>query len=193
MIRNAKVYLLAISCIAISACSSSKGSSYLKSSSDSSSSQSVVTPKVKASVDTQTTSSATTTTNDELESRISELKETIESAKAQVADTIETKAQEVEQLTVTVKEEKVSIIESADTQRSGKYHIIIGSFKQLENARTLSNNAIKQGFLPSIMENEEGMYRVAVFTGDEASARSKLSEMRTTHAEYVGMWLLIEK
>ena len=96
---------------------------------------------------------------------------------------------------VVVKEEKVKIIESnAETDDSHRYHIIIGSFKQLPNARQQCQDAISKNFLPSIMENEEGLYRVAVYSsGTESAARKKISELRKKYKEYIGMWLLIEK
>ncbi len=176
------------------ACSSQKGSTYLKSSSSSSTSSSTVkTPKVKAS---ETTASTTQTAqvDDDLEARICDIKETVENAKSKAEATVDSIETAVNQeSSVVVKEEKVTIVESSATEQSGKYHIIIGSFKQLENARNLSSEAVKEGFLPSIMENEDGLYRVAVFTGDEQSARNKLAEMRETNKQYVGMWLLVQK
>ncbi len=105
------------------------------------------------------------------------------------------KAKEEAEAAVVVKEEKVKIIESnAETDDSHRYHIIIGSFKQLPNARQQCQDAISKNFLPSIMENEEGMYRVAVYSsGTESAARKKISELRKKYKEYIGMWLLIEK
>ncbi|MGN0028431.1 MAG: SPOR domain-containing protein [Marinilabiliaceae bacterium] len=107
----------------------------------------------------------------------------------------EAKAKAAAEQAVVVKEEKVKIIETkAETDESHKYHIIIGSFKQLTNARQQCQDAIAKGFLPSIMENEEGLYRVSVCSYiSEAAARTKISELRKKHKEYVGMWLLIEK
>lgn len=104
-------------------------------------------------------------------------------------------AKEAAEQAVVVKEEKVKIIETkAETDESHKYHIIIGSFKQLTNARQQCQDALSKGFLPSIMENEEGLYRVSVCSYiSEAAARTKISELRKKHKEYVGMWLLIEK
>lgn len=107
----------------------------------------------------------------------------------------EAKAKAAAEAAVVVKEEKVKIIESnAETDDSHRYHIIIGSFKQLPNARQQCQDAISKNFLPSIMENEEGMYRVAVYSsGTESAARKKISELRKKYKEYIGMWLLIEK
>ena len=96
---------------------------------------------------------------------------------------------------VIVKEEKVKIVETqAPEGYNGKFHIIIGSFKVLENARQLCQDAIKNEFLPSIMENEDGLYRVSVYScGVEKTARDRIAEIRKQYPEYVGVWLLIEK
>lgn len=116
-------------------------------------------------------------------------------AAAEEAAAAAKKAKETAEQTVVVKEEKVKVVESeATTDDSNRYHIIIGSFKQLTNARQQSQDAVSKGFYPSIMENEEGLYRVAVFSsGTESSARKKIAELRKKYTEYVGMWLLIEK
>ncbi|MBP5365429.1 MAG: SPOR domain-containing protein [Bacteroidales bacterium] len=97
--------------------------------------------------------------------------------------------------TITVKEEAVKIIETTGTEEVvGNYHIIIGSFKVLANAQTLSEQALKNEFSPSILENEEGMYRVSIFTCElEKTARRKIAEIRSRYPEYVGTWLLISK
>lgn len=107
----------------------------------------------------------------------------------------EAKAKAAAEQAVVVKEEKVKIIETkAETDESHKFHIIIGSFKQLSNARQQCQDAISKGFLPSIMENEEGLFRVSVCSYiSESAARTKIADLRKKHKEYVGMWLLIEK
>lgn len=107
----------------------------------------------------------------------------------------ERKAKEEAEKAVVVKEEKVKVIESnAKTDENCRYHIIIGSFKVLQNARQICQDAIAKDFLPSIMENEEGMYRVGVYSSaTEKTAREKIAALRKSHPEYVGMWLLVEK
>ncbi len=105
------------------------------------------------------------------------------------------KAKQEAEKAVVVKEEKVRVIESkAKTDDNCRYHIIIGSFKMLQNARQICQDAIAKDFLPSIMENEEGMYRVGVYSSaTEKTAREKIAALRKSHPEYVGMWLLVEK
>ncbi|MCQ2237276.1 MAG: SPOR domain-containing protein [Bacteroidales bacterium] len=91
---------------------------------------------------------------------------------------------------VTVREEKATLVESK-AANAGQYHVIVGSFKSLDNARKAADTAISQGYLPSVMENAEGMYRVSLFTSDEEDvARQKLVNILEKHPEYVGIWLL---
>lgn len=91
------------------------------------------------------------------------------------------------------REEKVKIVETQSTT-NGKYHVIVGSYKSIENARAASETAINQGFTPSIMENDEGLYRVAVFNAaTESVARTRLAQIKMKFATYSDAWLLIQK
>lgn len=93
-----------------------------------------------------------------------------------------------------IREEQVKWVERSEEAPTGVYHIIVGSYKVLENARAMCSRTIEDGFWPSIMENDEGLYRVSIFTSDEEStARAKLGELRESHGQYGGMWLLKEK
>lgn len=92
-----------------------------------------------------------------------------------------------------IREEQVRWVERSDEAQTGQYHVIVGSYKVLENAKAMCSRTLDDGFLPSIMENDEGLYRVAVFTSvEEATARAKLAELRESHSQYGGMWLLKE-
>lgn len=91
------------------------------------------------------------------------------------------------------REESVKVIESRSINQ-GKYYVIVGSFKSLENARAASETVISQGYTPSIMENEDGLYRVAIFNAvKEGTARTKLAQVKMQHSEYNDAWLLIQK
>lgn len=122
-----------------------------------------------------------------------------ENAAAKAKEEAEIRAAEAKQAAeeaVTVREEKVTIVETqaTETDVNARYHIIIGSFKMLGNARQLCQNAIKNDFIPSIMENEEGLYRVSIYSSStESTARKKIAEIRKLFPEYVGTWLLVEK
>jgi cell division septation protein DedD len=91
---------------------------------------------------------------------------------------------------IVVREESAKVIETKSTSVDGNYHIIIGTFKSLVNARNVSSTAVANGFLPSIMENDEGLYRVSVYTGSEANVRKKLIEIKSKFPEYVGVWIM---
>lgn len=91
------------------------------------------------------------------------------------------------------REESVKVIETKSVNE-GRYFVIVGSFKSLENARAASEKVISQGYTPSIMENDEGLYRVAIFNAvKEGTARTKLAQIKMKHSEYGDAWLLIKK
>lgn len=99
---------------------------------------------------------------------------------------------------ITVKGENFTIRQIGDQSvsqsgKEGDYYVIIGSFKKLNNAQAACDVSVRQGFLPSIMENDEGLYRVSVYNGTEKSARRKVAEIRNKYAEYADVWLLIMK
>ncbi len=137
--------------------------------------------KGTASLDSTTQASTSTTKTPRIKS---------DEALQAVADEAESSRAEK---TVVVREEAVTIVETLAVDQSGKYHIVIGSFKSLENARKQCEEAIADGYLPSIMENEDGLYRVAIYTGDEKAARQKIAELREDTSKYIGIWLLVEK
>ncbi|MCF0191310.1 MAG: SPOR domain-containing protein [Marinilabiliaceae bacterium] len=94
---------------------------------------------------------------------------------------------------VTVREEKVRIVESS-VGTSGNYYLIAGSYKSMTNAKAAVNKALGQGYLPSIMEDDNGIYRVALFNADdEQMARDKVKEIVAEYPEYKGLWLLKAK
>ena len=93
---------------------------------------------------------------------------------------------------VVVKQEKVKVIETQSGEKAGKYYVIIGSFKVLENARNFRQQLIAEKFVPSILENENGLYRVSVASyDDESMARSRIADIRDQYEKYADVWLLI--
>lgn len=132
----------------------------------------------------------------EAEETAAKAKQAAEKAEAEAkakADALKAKAIEAAKK-ASVKEESIKVIESKNQNSNGKFFVIIGSFKNLQNARNLSNEVMSKGYLPSIMENEQGMYRVAIFNAtDEDTARTKIKEIATNNPEYLGIWLLKKK
>lgn len=93
---------------------------------------------------------------------------------------------------VVVKQEKVKIIETQANEKAGKFYVIIGSFKVLENARNFRQQLVAERFAPSILENENGLYRVSVASyDDESLARTRIADIRSQYEKYADVWLLI--
>jgi len=73
-----------------------------------------------------------------------------------------------------------------------KYFVIIGSFKSLDNAKTLVGEAVSKGFIPVILKSETGFFRVAVLaTNDESAARNEIYRIKYIYPEHSDTWLLI--
>ncbi|WP_430809283.1 MULTISPECIES: SPOR domain-containing protein [unclassified Carboxylicivirga] len=94
---------------------------------------------------------------------------------------------------IVVKEEKVRVIDEQD-ETVFKYYVIIGSFRVLENAQNYKRQLIDEGFLPVLLENENGLYRVSVSAyNNEEPAREKINSIRNKYKKYNDVWLLIRK
>lgn len=179
--------------VAFGGCSR-KGSSSISSGHKSTTSK--VSPKVRVQQDTEAARQASLKAAQEAEEAAKAAAEKAAKEAQAAKEAAEAAAKAAAEKAVVVKEEKVKIIETKaeTTDENNRYHIIIGSFKQLANARSQCQDAISKNFYPSIMENEEGMYRVAICSYvSEAAARTKIAELRKKYTEYVGMWLLIQK
>lgn len=183
--------ICAISASLLSCGCSHKGSSSLSSHKQTTTSRQ--TPRVRQTT-TESAADKAARLNAEKEAE-QKAKQAAEEAKLAAQKAKEEAEQAAKEAAVVVKEEKVTIVETkADRDENNRYHIIIGSFKVLQNARQLCEDAIAKDFLPSIMENEDGMYRVGVYSSaTEKTARAKIADLRKKYPEYVGMWLLIEK
>lgn len=153
------------------------------------------TPKVRAgNSETDADRVARLKAEREAESRARQEAEAASRAAQKAREEALRQAEEEQKLVV--REEKVKVVETKArvSDDDSRFHVIIGSFKVLQNARQLCQDAIAKGFLPSIMENEEGMFRVGILSAaTEKTAREKIAQLKSGHPEYVGMWLLIEK
>jgi cell division protein FtsN len=75
-----------------------------------------------------------------------------------------------------------------------RYFVIIGSFRNPENAKKYQTQVLKDGFSPEILKNEEGLYRLSVLATDEISiARDDIRRIRNVFPKYFDTWLLIQK
>ena len=78
-----------------------------------------------------------------------------------------------------------------DTHR---YFVIIGSFRNPDNAEKYQGQILKKGFTSLILKNEAGLYRVSVLSTDEIeTAREDVRRIRRVFPEYYDTWLLIQK
>ena len=74
------------------------------------------------------------------------------------------------------------------------YFVIIGSFRNPNNAEKYRGQILKKGFTSVILKNEAGLYRVSVLSTDEIeTARDDVRRIRRVFPEYYDTWLLIQK
>lgn len=75
-----------------------------------------------------------------------------------------------------------------------RYFVIIGSFKNQDNAQKYQSQILKNGFISEILKNEEGLYRVSVMaTNDLKEAINEVKRIWITYPEYYDTWLLVRK
>lgn len=75
-----------------------------------------------------------------------------------------------------------------------KYFVIIGSFKDPANAKEHQSAVRKDGFVPEILKNVEGLYRVSVMsTNDITAARNEVRRIWAKFPKYSDTWMLISK
>lgn len=75
-----------------------------------------------------------------------------------------------------------------------RYFVIIGSFRNMDNAVKYQGKILTEGFKSVILRNESGLYRVSVMATDEVvTAREEIGRIRTQFPEYNDTWLLIQK
>lgn len=202
-----KLILMLAVCAMVCGCGSQRGSSTLKEG-QSTTVGKVTTPKIKSSeqlaAQEEAAAAKVEQAKQEAEAAEAASKAAVEQQKAeaeaaatQALQTAQQKAEEEVQRIAqqaVAREEKVTVIENFGYSRSGNYFVIIGSFKKHEGAVTASKQAIAQDLQAFILENSEGLYRIAVYnTADEKTARLRLAKIKTQYPEYAEAWLLISK
>jgi hypothetical protein len=71
-----------------------------------------------------------------------------------------------------------------------EFHIIAGSFKNIENAEMFANELREKGFNPEILNSGENLIRIAIYTySSETEALTKLYKLRET-SEIKSVWIL---
>ena len=96
---------------------------------------------------------------------------------------------------IVVREEKVRRVDVKETaENMYQYYVIIGSFRYLDNAQNYKVTLTQKGFVPIILENENGLFRVSVAAyNEEGPARQNINSIRVNYPEYSDVWLLIRK
>lgn len=75
-----------------------------------------------------------------------------------------------------------------------RYFVIIGSFRNPDNAERYQGQILKKGFSSEILKNEDGLYRVSVMSTNETrEAMNEIRRIRRVFPEYYDTWLLIQK
>ncbi len=113
-----------------------------------------------------------------------------------VEETKATKGAEAEKSEVN--EKKVTEVEKKivadDNQKPNfkKYFVIVGSFRDPENARKQRAAFEKEGFKSEILKTEEGLYRISVMaTNDVNEARNEVRRIWAIFPQYSDTWMLI--
>jgi len=86
--------------------------------------------------------------------------------------------------------EVFSVVEGESDSDLKTYHVVIGSFKNQDNAKRLQAR-MRPDYKPIIVINEHGMYRVLLASYDDyASAKQKINDIKSQFAD---AWVLVQK
>ena len=95
---------------------------------------------------------------------------------------------------VTVRTENVKPVDYSETEMLYGFYVIIGSFREIANARQQNIDLAAKGFSPVILVSENGLFRISVGGyNNENAARSQIARIRAEHAEHRDVWLLVRK
>jgi len=88
-----------------------------------------------------------------------------------------------------VQREKVTIVDGAVLQQ---YSVVIGSFLDVTNAKSLKERMVNQGFQSVLAQNEKGMYRVIIATfNNKASAAAERDRFKEKYyPNFQDTWIL---
>lgn len=100
-----------------------------------------------------------------------------------------------EMATAPIKEVEEKVIYVSGTGHNlNRYHVIIGSFRFIENAKKHQGLITDDGFVSELLRNDTGLYRVSVLsTADISEARDEIRRIRSSLPKYYDTWLLIMK
>ncbi|MEX0598167.1 MAG: SPOR domain-containing protein [Candidatus Paceibacterota bacterium] len=97
----------------------------------------------------------------------------------------------VEEVPIVEVEEKLVEVENTPVEPNA-YFVIIGSFRNPDNAKNFQQQIASDGFTSVLLRNEAGLFRVSVkSTDDLALARTEIRRIRMQYKKYEDTWLLI--
>lgn len=102
----------------------------------------------------------------------------------------------VDEPEILIREEKFSFENEEDEMihETNRYFVIVGSFRNPENAHRFTQTLKEQGFIPVMLLSETGFTRVSVYSyTNELAARAKVVEVREDFPQYSDTWLLIRE
>jgi cell division protein FtsN len=112
-------------------------------------------------------------------------------------DTVNTRPPEdnIKKAGTPIKEVEETLVKNNDVSPGpSKYFVIIGSFRDPDNAKKHQSQIKNDGFSSEILKNSEGLYRVSVLATDDVTiARNKVRKIWADYPKYSDTWLLIQK
>jgi cell division protein FtsN len=89
-------------------------------------------------------------------------------------------------------EEKLVSNDEKEDPSPQKYFVVIGSFRDPQNAKEHQTIVKNDGFKPVILKNDAGLYRVSVLaTDDITAARNEVRRIWAKFPKYSDTWMLI--
>jgi cell division protein FtsN len=85
--------------------------------------------------------------------------------------------------------EKITVIEG---NRVHRFNVVVGSFVNPTNAKSLRDRMERQGYVPVLAQNEKGMYRVIIASfNDRSQAAAERETIKDRfYPEFADAWLL---
>lgn len=90
-------------------------------------------------------------------------------------------------------EERRESVRPVDDARFNAYAVVVGSFRQITNARSLRDRLIADGYPAVVVQNAKEMYRVIIssYTTLE-EARSERKEVMKRYPHFTNTWILLQ-
>jgi len=75
-----------------------------------------------------------------------------------------------------------------------RFFVIVGSFRDPENAKNRQSVVEREGFRSEILKTEEGLYRISVLATDDVNeARNEVRRIWVMFPQYSDAWMLISQ